>query len=202
MDHIETPLSFMKLIFATGNENKVREIRQLLPDGFSLLSLADIGFSDEIPETSDTIEGNSLQKARFLKDVLQTDGFAEDTGLEVDALLGEPGIYSARYAGPQKSARDNMDLLLQRMLGQTNRKARFRTVITLIIGSDIRQFEGILNGQIGHHKIGDQGFGYDPIFVLKDGRTLAELSPEEKSKLSHRAIAFNELMHFLQNGYI
>lgn len=192
----------MTLVFATGNPNKVREIKKILPDRIELLSLSDIGFEEEIPETSDTIEGNSRQKARFLKEVLGRDGMAEDTGLEVEALHGAPGIYSARYAGPHKSAADNMDLLLRRMEGLTNRKARFKTVITLITGAEEHQFEGILEGYIGPEKKGDQGFGYDPLFYLEDGRSLAELQPSEKAAISHRAKAVGRLMEFLQINYI
>ena len=192
----------IELIFATGNANKVSEIRNVLPAGITIKSLADIGFHDDIPETSDTIEGNSLLKAHYLKEKLGHNGFAEDTGLEVEALDGEPGIYSARFAGPTKDANANMDLVLKRLEGKMNRRARFRTVITLILDDEVQQFEGILEGNIGHSKRGDHGFGYDPIFVLENGKTLAELTAGEKATLSHRAIAFHKFMEFLQNSYI
>jgi len=192
----------MNLIFATGNQNKVREINLLVPPGITVQSLSEIGFLDDLEETSDTIEGNSLQKALFLYNNLGMDGFAEDTGLEVEALNGEPGIFSARYAGPQKDPNDNMDLLLQKMQGQMNRNARFRTVITFVKGGEINQFEGILKGVIGHEKKGDHGFGYDPVFMLDNGKSLAELSSDQKAAISHRAIAFTEFMKFLRKGYI
>jgi XTP/dITP diphosphohydrolase len=192
----------MNLVFATGNPNKVREINQVLPGSITVQSLADIGITGEIPETSDTIEGNSLQKALYLKEELGLEGFAEDTGLEVEALDGAPGIYSARYAGPQKDADDNMDLLLSNMAGISNRKARFRTVITLTTKEGTVQFEGILSGEIGLEKRGDNGFGYDPVFIIAGGKTLAELSAEEKALISHRGQAVRKLIDFLQKQYI
>ena len=192
----------MELIFATGNENKVKEIRQILPSQITVRSLAEIGCFDDIPETRGTIEGNSQQKADYLHEVLRSDGFAEDTGLEVDALGGEPGVNSARYAGPAKDSDQNMDLLLRRMTGVEDRRAQFKTVITLILDGISYQFEGILSGTIGFSKVGDGGFGYDPVFVLDDGRSLAELSAVEKSRISHRAKATAKLVGFLQKRYI
>lgn len=190
-------MSRRRLLFATGNTHKVREIRDVLGNDYEIQSLADIDFHEEIPETRDTIEGNSLQKAEYLRDVLGRDGLAEDTGLEVIALDNAPGVLSARYAGEAKDADANMDLLLEKMSGLENRKARFKTVITLIQGKEVHQFEGILAGRIGTAKIGDHGFGYDPVFLLDDGRSLAQLDAGEKAAISHRAKAVRALVEFL-----
>lgn len=192
----------MKLVFATGNAHKVSEVARLLPPSVELVSLHDIGFGEELPETSPTIASNSRQKAVYLYNKLGVDCFAEDTGLEVAALNGEPGIYSARYAGPGKDANDNMDLLLARMAGKEDRRARFVTVITLLVQGEEFQFEGELQGTIGTARRGSHGFGYDPVFVLPDGRTLAELDPAEKSAVSHRARATAKLVEFLKKRYI
>ena len=192
----------MKLIFATGNENKVREIRAMLPEGMEVLSLKDIGFHDEIPETTGTIEGNSLQKAQAIRDLSGEDCMAEDTGLEVRALGGEPGVDSAIYAGEAKDNVANMDLLLKNMLDKEDRYARFRTVVTLLHGEEVHQFEGILEGSISRQKKGEYGFGYDPIFTLDNGKTLAELTMEEKVLISHRGRAVRNLIKYLKNNYI
>lgn len=192
----------MTLIFATSNEHKVGEIRRILPDGIRIRSLADIGFEKELPETQPTIEGNSLQKASELQRLTGLDCFAEDTGLEVTALGGEPGVRSARYAGPGKAAEDNMALLLRNLEGEQDRSARFKTVITLIVGDRSHQFEGVLEGTIGTERRGSGGFGYDPVFVLPDGRSLAECTPDEKAVISHRAKATKRFIEFLQKGYI
>ena len=192
----------MKLVFVTSNQNKVIEINELLPDSLEIQSLKDVGITEEIPETQDTIEGNSLQKAETVYQRLQLDCFAEDTGLEVDALGGEPGVYSARYAGEAKDANSNMNLVLDKLNGQSNRNAQFKTVITLILSGKVYQFEGILKGVIAKEKKGDQGFGYDPIFCIDDRRSLAELDLKEKSKISHRGKAVKLLLEFLQKQYI
>jgi XTP/dITP diphosphohydrolase len=191
-----------EIIFATGNAHKVKEIKAMLPDDFSIKSLKDIHFEEELPETQATIEGNSLQKAKMLSELIGVDCFAEDTGLEVEVLNGEPGIRSARYAGENKDANDNMDLLLLKLNGVKNRSAQFKTVITFIKGNQSHQFEGILKGQIGYTKIGNNGFGYDPIFVIENGKTLAELSLEEKALISHRGKAVQSFVEFLKKEYL
>ncbi|MEZ5024335.1 MAG: RdgB/HAM1 family non-canonical purine NTP pyrophosphatase [Chitinophagales bacterium] len=192
----------MELIFATSNQNKVKEFRNALAGKYEVKTLAEIGFNDELPEEQDTIEGNSLQKTQTLYNLLKKDCLGEDTGLEVAALNGEPGVLSARYAGEAKDNEANMDLLLKNLLDKKDRSAQFKTVITLILSGKIYQFEGILKGSIGLEKKGSGGFGYDPIFVLENGSTLAELSLEEKSAISHRGKAVRKLMDFLQNDYI
>ncbi len=194
--------SMKEIIFATGNANKVIEIKSMLPKEFAIKSLADIHFMDELPETQDTIAGNSLQKAKTLNELIGMDCFAEDTGLEVEALNGEPGIRSARYAGEGKDSNDNMDLLLKNLEGINNRNAQFKTIITYIMGDEVHQFEGVLKGKIGFEKVGTNGFGYDPIFVISDERTLAELTLDEKAKISHRGKAVQTFVEFLKNEYL
>jgi XTP/dITP diphosphohydrolase len=191
----------MTLCFATNNIHKVKEIQALLGTTFNLQSLHDIGCVEELAEDQDTLEGNSLQKAQYVFDHYQVACFADDTGLEVEALNGAPGVYSARYAGAQRNANDNMRLLLKNLQGKDNLNARFRTVITLIMPASTHQFEGILNGTITFEKRGTQGFGYDPIFV-PDGyqQTLAELDLTEKNKISHRARAIQKLVLFLKTA--
>ena len=155
----------MKLCFATNNQNKLKEAKDIAGRGFQILSLADINCFEELPETQPTIEGNSLQKAEFVFQNYKVPCFADDTGLEVEALNGEPGVYSARYAGEQKDSNDNIDLLLKKLSGQSNRKAKFRTVITLVgVEKEPIYFEGIVDGTIISERRGDSGFGYDPIF--------------------------------------
>lgn len=191
----------MTLCFATNNIHKVKEIQALVGNAHQLLSLRDIGCEEELAEDQDTIEGNSLQKAQYVFDHYQVACFADDTGLEVEALNGEPGVYSARYAGSQRNADDNMQLLLKNLKDKSNLNARFRTVITLITQAGTHQFEGILNGTITFDKRGTQGFGYDPVFV-PDGyrQTLAELDLDEKNKISHRARAIQKLVLFLKTA--
>lgn len=190
----------MKLCFATNNVHKVREIQALLGGSFTLLSLADIGCTEELAEDQDTLEGNSLQKARYVFEKYQVPCFADDTGLEVEALNGEPGVYSARYAGEQRNSQDNIALLLQNLQGKENLKARFRSVITLISAAGTNQFEGILNGVITFEPRGTQGFGYDPVFIPEHyTQTLAELELSEKNKISHRARAVQKLVLFLRD---
>lgn len=190
----------MKLCFATNNTHKVKEIQALLGNSFNLLSLADIGCAEELAEDQDTLEGNSLQKAQYVFDNYNVACFADDTGLEVEALNGEPGVYSARYAGAQRNSDDNIELLLLNLRGKENLKARFRTVVTLITEKGTHQFEGILNGAITFEPRGTQGFGYDPVFVAEGyTQTLAQLELSEKNKISHRARAVQKLVLFLRN---
>ena len=189
----------MKLVFASNNKNKIQEIQALVPKNIQIVSLEDIGCTEDIPETADTIEGNAILKANYVTEKYGFDCFADDTGLEVDALNGAPGVYSARYAGEQKDANDNMDKLLDELKDKSNRKANFKTVIALNLNGKQNLFTGIINGKIIEEKIGTNGFGYDPIFVA-DGheKTFAELTMEEKSTISHRGIAVKELILFLQ----
>jgi XTP/dITP diphosphohydrolase len=191
----------MRLCFATNNIHKIEEVRGILGPAFSFLSLEEVGCKEELAEDQDSLSGNSLQKARYVFTNYRVASFADDSGLEVVALNNAPGVYSARYAGPQRSAEDNMNLLLKNMRGQVNRRAQFRTVITLALPSDVHQFEGIIHGEILQEKRGSGGFGYDPLF-LPDGfsKTLAEMSPEEKSNISHRAIAIRSLAEFLRKN--
>lgn len=189
----------MKLVFASNNKNKIQEIQVLVPKNIQIVSLEDIGCTEDIPETADTIEGNAILKANYVTEKYGYNCFADDTGLEVDALNGAPGVYSARYAGEQKDANDNMDKLLSELEDKSNRKANFKTVIALNLNGKQNLFTGIINGKIIEEKIGTNGFGYDPIFVA-DGyeKTFAELTMEEKSTISHRGIAVKELILFLQ----
>ena len=189
----------MKLVFASNNKNKIQEIQALVPNIIQIVSLEDIGCTEDIPETADTIEGNAILKANYVTSNYGYDCFADDTGLVVDALNGAPGVYSARYAGEQKDANDNMDKLLSELKDESNRKANFKTVIALNLNGKQNLFTGIINGKIIEEKIGTNGFGYDPIFVA-DGfeKTFAELTMEEKSTISHRGIAVKELILFLQ----
>ncbi len=190
----------MKLIFATQNENKAKEIQKLMPTGIEILSLKDIECFDDIPETATTLEGNAQLKARFIAEKYKVNCFADDTGLEIEALNNEPGVYSARYAGEQKNSNDNMDLVLKKLASNENRKARFRTSICLIVDGKELMFEGIVEGEIRTEKSGSDGFGYDPIFEPENcGKTFAEMSMEEKNKRSHRARAFEKMVKELAN---
>ncbi len=188
-----------KIVFATGNPNKIKEAKAILGDQWDLVGLADIGCTEEIPETRGSIEGNAIQKAEYIRDKYGIDCFSEDTGLEIEALGGEPGVYSARYAGPQADANANIDLVLQKMQGMKNRKARFKTIIALIRQGALHTFEGIVEGQILEARQGNGGFGYDPIF-LPDGyiHSFGELSSEEKNSISHRARALQTFATFMQ----
>ena len=189
----------MKLVFASNNKNKIQEIQALVPNTIQIISLEDIGCTEDIPETADTIEGNAILKANYVTEKYGYDCFADDTGLEVEVLNGVPGVYSARYAGEQKDANDNMDKLLSELKDKSNRKANFKTVIALNLNGKQNLFTGIINGKIIEEKIGTNGFGYDPIFVGDDfDKTFAELTMEEKSTISHRGIAVKELILFLQ----
>lgn len=188
----------MKLVFATNNQNKVNEVKAMLGDKFEILTLQEIGCMEDIPETSSTLDGNASQKSHYLVEHYNHDCFADDTGLEVEVLNGEPGVFSARYAGPQKNSEDNMDLLLKNLENQENRNARFRTVISLIIDGKETLFEGIAEGEIIRERTGIKGFGYDPIFQPKDyDRTFAEMTMEEKNEISHRALAVKKLVDYL-----
>ena len=188
----------MKLVFATQNENKAQEIQSLLPEYFKILTLKDIKCFDDIEETADTLEGNSLIKASFISETYNLNCFADDTGLEIESLDFRPGVNSARYAGPDKSADANIDKVLSELEGKTKRNAQFRTIITLILNSSTFTFEGIVQGEIILEKRGENGFGYDPIFVPEgEIRTFAEMSLEEKNKHSHRARAFEKMIVFL-----
>lgn len=190
----------MKLVFASNNKNKIKEIQLLLPENIQILSLEDIGCFDDIPETADTIEGNAILKANYVTEKFGYNCFADDTGLEVAALNGEPGVYSARYAGEQKDANDNMDKLLANLQDKSNRKANFKTVICLNLNGEQHLFTGIINGEIIKEKIGTNGFGYDPIFVAEGyTKTFAELTLEEKSVISHRGLAVKQLIEFLSS---
>lgn len=194
----------MKLVFASNNKNKIKEIQLLMPKHIEILSLEEIGCTVDIPETAATIEGNAILKANYVTTHFGYNCFADDTGLEVEILNGEPGVFSARYAGQQKNDDDNMNFLLKNLKDKTNRKAQFKTVIALNIKEQPQQlFEGIIKGEIIHDKIGSNGFGYDPIFVANGyTKTFAELSIKEKSKISHRGIAVQQLITFLQKTFL
>ncbi|MBA4153855.1 non-canonical purine NTP diphosphatase [Flavobacterium sp.] len=188
----------MQLVFASNNPNKIKEIQLLLPNTLQILSLEDVGCLEEIPETAPTIEGNAIQKANYITEKYGYPCFADDTGLEVEALNGEPGVYSARYAGEQKNADDNMAKLLHNLSNKTNRKAQFKTVICLNLNGNQHLFEGIIKGEIIPEKRGSAGFGYDPIFVPTGyDKTFAEMPIGEKSKISHRGLAVEKLIAFL-----
>lgn len=187
-----------KLVFATNNAHKLDEVSAILGNQFEVLSLKDIGCYDDIPETAETLEGNALLKAQYIVDKYGLNCFADDTGLEVDALNGAPGVYSARFAGEEHDSEKNMKKLLALMEGKANRKACFRTVIALIEGEKIRYFEGKIDGCISERPAGTEGFGYDPVFVPKGyEKSFAELSPQEKNKISHRALAVQKLISYL-----
>lgn len=189
----------MKLVFATSNQNKANEIQSLIPNLLQILSLLDIQCTEEIPETQSTIEGNASQKAFYVYEKYHQNCFADDTGLEVESLNGKPGVLSARYAGESRDANENMDKVLQELSLKENRKARFKTVISLVISGKEHQFEGVVDGVILSEKRGDSGFGYDPIF-LPDGYDLsfAEMDLSTKNKISHRAKAVNKLVEYLR----
>lgn len=189
-----------KLVFATNNKHKLEEVSLILRDKIELLSLKDINCDVDIPETAPTLEGNALLKAQYISENYGLDCFADDTGLEVEALNMEPGVYSARYAGEDKSSEANMLKVLKNLENEDNRKARFRTVIALISNKKEYLFEGIINGEIIKEKHGNSGFGYDPIFVPEGyNETFAELGTEIKNVISHRALAVNKLCEFLKN---
>ncbi|WP_396168772.1 non-canonical purine NTP diphosphatase [Flavobacterium sp.] len=188
----------MKLVFASNNANKIKEIQQLIPASIEIVSLQDIGCNDDIPETAATIEGNAILKANYVTEKYGLNCFADDSGLEVEALNGAPGVYSARYAGEPKNDENNMDKLILALKDESNKKANFKTVICLNLNGVQQLFTGIINGTITDTKVGDNGFGYDPIFIA-DGltKTFAELTMQEKSTISHRGIAVKQLVALL-----
>lgn len=188
----------MQLVFATNNKNKLKEVKALIPKSIKLLSLKDIGCFEDIPETQNTIKGNAIQKAEFIKTNYGYDCFADDTGLQVQALNGEPGVYSARYAGSQRDATDNMDLLLKKLESKFTRNGQFKTVIALYLNNELTTFEGICKGEITMTKHGEGGFGYDPIFK-PDGyiQTFAEMDLRLKNQIGHRGKATIQLVAFL-----
>lgn len=207
----------MKLVFATGNSGKLREASEILGEGFELVSLSQAGIDEDIPETGNTLRANSIQKAQYLYEKLGCDCFADDTGLEVDALGGEPGVYTARYAGDDKDFNRNMDKVLyelQRLESESHmaaefgvktkpvsRRARFKSVVTLIINGEKHLFEGTLEGVIAHEKSGNGGFGYDPIFIADEypGLTLADITEEQKNDISHRGKALRAMAAWLRS---
>lgn len=190
----------MTLVFATNNLNKLKEVQGLIPKHIQLLSLQDIGCTEDVPETQNTIAGNAIQKAEYIKTHYGYDCFADDTGLEVAALDNEPGVYSARYAGAQRDSNDNMDLLLKNLKDKSNRQAQFKTVIALQLNGELKTFTGICKGEITKEKHGEQGFGYDPIFKAKGyTKTFAEISLDEKNQIGHRGKAVNLLVKYLIN---
>jgi len=189
----------MELVFATNNAHKIKELQAIMGNRIQLLSLKDIGCNEEIPEEQATLEGNASQKAFFIYNKYGYNCFADDTGLEIDALNGEPGVYSARYAGEEKSAEANMDKVLAGLLKIKNRNARFRTVISLVIDGTETQFEGVVDGKILNEKRGKSGFGYDPIFQPTGfSETFAEMKLTDKNKISHRGRAVEKLIQYLK----
>lgn len=187
-----------EIVFATNNLHKLSEIKDILGSKFKILSLNDIGFYEDIPETATTLEGNAYLKSSTIYHKFNKNCFADDTGLEVEALNGQPGVYSARYAGHENDANKNTAKLLSNLTSMTNRNARFRTVISLILDGEEFRFEGIVEGKIAHQKSGNKGFGYDPVFIPNGyQKTFAEISAEEKNTISHRAIATKKLSEFL-----
>ncbi|WP_418535696.1 non-canonical purine NTP diphosphatase [Odoribacter laneus] len=188
----------MKLVFATNNRHKLEEITRMLKDKYEIISLEEIGCREEIPEDYETLQENALEKARYVKEHYGYDCFADDTGLEIEALGNRPGVYSARYAGPAKNSEDNMHKVLGEMKGEENRKARFRTVIALLLGGEEHFFEGIVEGKILEQQQGEIGFGYDPIFCPEGYRqSFAEMPIEQKNQISHRGQAVRKLAEFL-----
>ena len=190
----------MKIVFATNNPNKLKEIQTLIPKEIEIISLKEIGCTEDIPETGDTLEANAFQKVHYVKENYNYDCFADDTGLEIDTLNGAPGVYSARYAGPEKSAEANIEKILNELQSKENRKAKFRTAIALTLNNQERLFEGEINGHISKVKQGNEGFGYDPIFIPEnDKRSFAQMSMEEKGTISHRGRAVKKLVAYLNN---
>jgi len=190
----------MKLVFATNNHHKIKEINHILGNEFSLVTPSEVGITEDIPENEPTLEGNALSKARYIYEATGLDVFADDTGLETEALNGLPGVISARFAGEEKNSEANIVKLLEMLSGLDNRRARFRTVIALITGKKEYLFEGIVNGVIIDEKRGKEGFGYDPVFVPEGSvHTFAEMDLDEKSLVSHRARAFLKLKEFLSD---
>ena len=194
----------MKMVFATGNVGKLREASEILGETFELVTPADFGITEDIPETGNTLRANSIQKAQYLYDRCGCDCFADDTGLEVDALGGAPGVYTARYAGEDKDFNKNMDKVLYELqaLENSTRRARFKSVVTLIYGGEMHLFEGTLEGTIAYEKSGNGGFGYDPIFIADEypGQTLADITEEQKNDISHRGKALRAMAQWLKEN--
>lgn len=189
----------MKLVFATHNSHKLSEVQRMLPSGLTLLTLDEIGCHQEIPETADTIEGNAIQKARYVKERYGYDTFADDTGLEVRALDNAPGVYSARYAGEAKDNEANINLLLENLQQQSDRAAQFKTIFALCLGTELYTFEGIVRGEITHERHGAGGFGYDAVFLPEGYKdTFAQMTQEQKNRISHRGRALQKLSAFLE----
>ncbi len=188
----------MEIVFGTNNLNKIKEVQALIPPHIKLLSLKDIGCLEDIPETQNTIAGNAIQKAKYIKANYGYDCFTDDTGLEVKALNGAPGVYSARYAGMQRNANDNMEKVLEELVNATNRNAQFKTVIALHLNNRLETFTGICEGEITKEKLGDKGFGYDPIFKPKDQKiTFAEMDLSLKNSIGHRGKAISLFVNYL-----
>ena len=191
-------IKHIDLIFATGNQNKLLEINKIIPNNVKIISLKDLKFSDDIPENENTIEGNAIYKAKYIYNKFNTNVFSDDTGLEVEALNGEPGVYSARYAGEACDSNDNINKLLKKLKKKKKKNERFKTIIALIIKNKIHTFEGIINGEILKNPIGENGFGYDSIFRPAGySKSFAELSINEKNIISHRSLAIKKLINFI-----
>ena len=189
----------MQICFATNNKHKLHEVANAVQGKIRIISLSELSVTDDLPETQNTFHGNALQKARFVYDHYQIPCFADDSGLEVEALDGEPGVFSARYSGPPRNDKVNINLLLEKLNGKNLRRARFVTVIALVGFGEPRFFEGFVNGEITHQRMGSEGFGYDPVFRPSGtDRTFAEMSLQEKNRLSHRAIAVRKLVDYLK----
>lgn len=194
-----TIFALMELVFATNNENKLKEVQNLVGNKIVIKSLKDIGFEGEIPETQDSLYGNAIQKARFIADKYKVNCFADDTGLEIDALNGEPGVYSARFAGPECVAENNIKKVLDKMRNTENRSAQFRTFVALVLNNEVYTVEGKVEGKITKEPKGLYGFGYDPIFEPENqGVTFAEMWLEQKNQMSHRARAINKFVDLLK----
>ncbi len=188
----------MKIVFATNNLKKLKEIKAFMPQGIDIISLEEVGCFEDIPETGDKLKDNALEKARYLKNYYGFDCFADDSGLEIETLNGAPGVYSARYAGPERNSQANMDKVLKELEGHFNRKAKFRTSIALILNGKEYLFEGIVDGNISLEKNGNEGFGYDPIFFPENSdRSFGQMHIEEKGRISHRGRAVKKLVDFI-----
>ena len=192
----------MEICFATNNEHKLAEVQQMLPETITLKPLAPVGCTEDVPETQNTLEGNARQKAQYIFEKYEINCFADDTGLEVYSLNNEPGVYSARYAGEQRNNHDNINLLLQNLENKADRKARFRTVIALVLDGEYFLFEGVVEGEIIKEMRGDNGFGYDSVFVPEGSdKTFAEMTAQEKNLISHRYRAITALITYLRNKF-
>ncbi|MDB2622267.1 non-canonical purine NTP diphosphatase [Flavobacteriales bacterium] len=190
----------MKIVFATNNPNKLKEIKALVPKHIEIVSLSEIGCNEDIPETGETLEANAFQKVNYVKEHFGYDCFADDSGLEINALNGNPGVYSARYAGPERNADANMAKIITELKGCDNRKAQFRTAIALVLNGEEQLFEGKVQGEISLTKLGEKGFGYDPIFVPEnETRSFAQMTMQEKGEISHRGKAVRRLIDYLSS---